>query len=70
MAFLRTDLSEVTTKGAVFSECSRADLRGSDVSAIEPDTVELHGAVVDFEQAVQSARALGLEVLPQGVPRR
>jgi fluoroquinolone resistance protein len=41
---------------------SGCDLRGSDVSSLDPMTVLLAGAVVDWEQAVMIARNLGLDV--------
>lgn len=53
------DLSGAWLSGAVLSEC---DLRGSDLSGLEPDTVQLNGAIVGVEQAVAIAIALGLDV--------
>jgi fluoroquinolone resistance protein len=44
---------------------SRCDLRGSDVSAVDPLTVELGGAIITFDQAVVLATALGLDVRPE-----
>ena len=40
----------------------RCDLRGSDLSSLDPLTVELGGAIIDPDQAVSVASALGLEV--------
>ena len=38
------------------------DLRGSDLSALDPRQVELRGAVVTYEQALALAAALGLDI--------
>ena len=56
------DLSGAWLHGAKLSGC---DLRGSDLSALEPNTVELRGAIVTFEQALVAAAALGLDVRPE-----
>src|SRR5664279_702729 len=40
---------------------SRADLRGSDLSTLDPMTTKVRGAVIDLQQAVVPAGALGLE---------
>ena len=39
-----------------------ADLRGSDLSGIEPATVNLRNAIIDFNQAILIATAYGLDV--------
>ena len=46
------------------ADLSGADLRGSDLSAVDPLTVELKGAIVDVDQAIVVAGALGLDVRP------
>ena len=43
----------------LFRSC---DLRGSDLSSLDPSSVRLLGAVVDLRQAVGIAVSLGLEV--------
>jgi uncharacterized protein YjbI with pentapeptide repeats len=55
----RCDLS-----GSSFAKASLegADLRGSDLSGIEPGTVNLRNAIIDFNQAVLIATAYGLDV--------
>jgi uncharacterized protein YjbI with pentapeptide repeats len=70
------DLSEVRGEGmtmrgadlsgAQFAKASfdKADLRGSDLTAIDPWTVGLRNAVVDGNQAIVLAIALGLDVRP------
>jgi uncharacterized protein YjbI with pentapeptide repeats len=57
----RLDLS-----GAMLAKASfdGADLRGSDLSALDPRAVSLHGAIVDWQQAVTIATSLGLDVRP------
>jgi uncharacterized protein YjbI with pentapeptide repeats len=59
MTLRRCDLS-----GAVFDKASleNAELRGSDLSGIEPGTVNLRGAIIDFNQAILIATAYGLDV--------
>ncbi|WP_370947350.1 hypothetical protein AB5J62_07285 [Amycolatopsis sp. cg5] len=73
------DLTEASTRGVVFTECSlrplrviggdwsfvslpRADLRGSDLTALDPRQAELDGTIIDANQAVVLAGALGLRV--------
>lgn len=46
------------------SDFSGADLRGSDVSSIDPLSVRLEGTVIDPDQAIAIAAALGLDVQP------
>ena len=41
-----------------------ADLRGSDLTGINPLTVSLRGAAITWDQAVQVAESLGLDVRP------
>jgi fluoroquinolone resistance protein len=53
------DLSGARLRGADFTGC---DLRGSDLSALEPESMELAGAIITADQAVQVAIALGLDV--------
>lgn len=55
------DTSGVTWHRARLERC---DLRGSDLSSLDPATVELAGARVTIDQAVQVAEALGLDVRP------
>jgi fluoroquinolone resistance protein len=55
------DLAGAWLHGATLARC---DLRGSDLGGIEPQHVELAGAIVTFEQAVVIAAALGLDVRP------
>jgi uncharacterized protein YjbI with pentapeptide repeats len=55
------DLSGASVEGATFAG---ADLRGSDLSAFDPIVTELAGAIVDWEQAIVLAAALGLDVRP------
>jgi fluoroquinolone resistance protein len=71
-----TDLTGVNAKGGVLRKCDlsasmlnraqldRCDLRGSDVSAIDPWNVSLRAAVITWEQAVVLAAAMGLDVRP------
>ncbi len=56
------DLSGAWLHSANFSDC---DLRGSDLSALEPEHVQLKGAIVTYEQALVLAAALGLDVRPE-----
>ncbi|MCX6431691.1 MAG: pentapeptide repeat-containing protein, partial [Actinobacteria bacterium] len=60
-SFRGVDLSGALLQGANLSEC---DLRGSDLSTIDPTTVRLRGAIIGWQQAVQLAQGLGLEVAP------
>ena len=53
------DLAGALLHKANFRRC---DLRGSDLLGIEPDTVELRGAIVTAEQALVIAVAMGLDV--------
>jgi fluoroquinolone resistance protein len=46
------------------AELDRCDLRGSDVTSVDPFSVSLTGAVVDWQQALVIAGALGLDVRP------
>jgi uncharacterized protein YjbI with pentapeptide repeats len=55
----RLDLSGAQLAKASFDG---ADLRGSDLSSLDPITVSLRGAIVDWQQAVTVATALGLDV--------
>ena len=56
------DLSGALLHGAKLAGC---DLRGSDLSALDPNVVELRGAIVTYEQALVVAAALGLDVRPE-----
>lgn len=47
------------------ADFSRCDLRGSDLSAIEPEHVQLKGAIITVEQTLMIAEALGLDVRPE-----
>lgn len=58
----RVDLSGASLQRANLSRC---DLRGSDLSTLDPLSTELHRAVVDVDQAVVIAQALGLDVRPE-----
>ena len=53
--------------GASFAKASldRCDLRGSDISAIDPWSVSLHGAIITADQAAYLAIAMGLELRPE-----
>jgi uncharacterized protein YjbI with pentapeptide repeats len=53
------DLSGAQLHGTKFGN---ADLRGSDLTALDPFDVELAGAIIRPEQAVVIAQAFGLEV--------
>jgi uncharacterized protein YjbI with pentapeptide repeats len=57
-------LTGLDLSGAQLAKASfeRADLRGSDLSSLDPATVSLRGAIVDWQQAVTVATALGLDV--------
>jgi fluoroquinolone resistance protein len=54
--FSGVDLSETTGDGA--------DLRGSDLTAVDPRRTELAGARIDVTQAVVLVTALGPDVRP------
>ncbi len=58
----RVDLSGAWLHHAQMSDC---DLRGSDISAVDPMNVELNGALIDVDQAVVVATALGIDVRPE-----
>ncbi|MBO9524483.1 MAG: pentapeptide repeat-containing protein [Nocardioidaceae bacterium] len=53
---------EVTGGDWSFTGLPGADLRGSDLSAVDPVANPLRNAVVDLDQAVVLVRSLGLEV--------
>ncbi|MEV0732758.1 pentapeptide repeat-containing protein [Polymorphospora sp. NPDC050346] len=53
------DLSAATLTGA---DLSGTDLRGSDLTALDPSAVRLSGAIIDADQAVVIAQALGLRI--------
>ena len=53
------DLSGARLDRAVFDNC---DLRGSDLSAMDPRSTRLNGAVIDPRQAMELAGALGLRI--------
>ena len=55
------DLRKVTLRGVRMRE-AEADLRGSDLSAFDPWSVDLQRAVIDWQQAISIAVNLGLEV--------
>jgi fluoroquinolone resistance protein len=55
------DLSGASLHGASFVG---TDLRGSDLSALNPLAAQLGGAIVDPDQAITIAEALGLDVRP------
>jgi fluoroquinolone resistance protein len=44
------------------ADLGKCDLRGSDVSSLDPGGVQLGKAIVDWPQAVMIARNLGLDV--------
>jgi uncharacterized protein YjbI with pentapeptide repeats len=50
------------------STLDRCDLRGSDLSSLDPLTVSLAGAVIDLAQAAAIASALGLDVRADELP--
>jgi hypothetical protein len=49
---------------------TRTDLRGSDLSSLDPRTVVLDGALIDVDQSVVIARGLGLDVRPDEDPSK
>jgi fluoroquinolone resistance protein len=59
MTLRRCDLSGAWVAKASFE---RAELRGSDLSAFDPVTTSLRGAVIDWTQAATLAEAMGLDV--------
>ena len=59
--FHDVDLAGALLHKANFAGC---DLRGSDVSAFDPETTGIRGALVTIEQAVVIAEALGLDIRP------
>jgi uncharacterized protein YjbI with pentapeptide repeats len=58
---LDVDLSGASLRGASFV---RTDLRGSDLSALDPTATDVAGAIIDTDQAITIAEALGLDVRP------
>jgi uncharacterized protein YjbI with pentapeptide repeats len=68
------DLTGAQLRGATLSGCdlssamwsradvSKCDLRGSEVSSLDPFEVRIAGAIIDWEQAIALARNLGLDV--------
>ena len=56
------DLSGAWLHSAKLSGC---DLRGSDLSSVDPLTVELNRTIIDIDQAVTLAVALGLDARPE-----
>jgi len=38
------------------------DLRGSDLSSVDPETTVLRGAIITIDQTIAIAEALGLDV--------
>jgi fluoroquinolone resistance protein len=59
------DLSGASLHGA---DLERADVRGSDISSLDPAAVKLHGMIVDPDQTMVIATALGLDVRSEGAP--
>jgi fluoroquinolone resistance protein len=57
--FTDVDLAAAQFHNAKFA---KADLRGSDLSAVDPFNVELAGAIVSSEQATVLVTSLGLNV--------
>ncbi len=55
------DLSGAMLEKASFERC---DLRRSDLSALDPWTAKLRGAVIGWQQAITLASAMGLDVRP------
>ena len=62
----KTVLELVTAARAAKADLSYSDLRGSDLSALDPWTVNLARAIVDWQQAVTIATNLGLDVRAEG----
>ena len=61
----RFDQLAVTGGDWSFVGLAGADLRGSDLSAVDPLTTEIRGAIITWEQASTIATALGLDVRPE-----
>jgi uncharacterized protein YjbI with pentapeptide repeats len=61
-AFRKVDLS-----GSSFAKASfeKADLRGSDLDGLDPATTGLRNAIIDWNQAIAIAAAMGLDVRPE-----
>lgn len=57
--FTRVDLSDAWLHGVDFT---KADLRGSDLSSLDPSVVTLTGARIEPEQAITIALAMGLRI--------
>ena len=53
------DLAGALLHRADFSSC---DLRGSDLSSLDPKETEISGAIVSLDQAIVIASALGLDI--------
>jgi fluoroquinolone resistance protein len=62
---LRVDLSGSSLARVDFST---ADLRGSDLSSLDPMSVRLEGTIVDPDQAIVLAGALGVDVRLEEAP--
>jgi uncharacterized protein YjbI with pentapeptide repeats len=58
-AFVRCDLSGAAWDRADLAKC---DLRGSDLSSLDPFTVQLRGAIINWDGAIAVATNLGLDV--------
>jgi fluoroquinolone resistance protein len=63
-------LRELDLSGAAFhgADLERADVRGSDISSLDPAGTRLRGMVVDPDQTIVIADALGLDVRSPGAP--
>jgi fluoroquinolone resistance protein len=71
------DLTGARCRGSVLTNCdlsgamwskadlTSCDLRGSDLSSLEPEMVQLAGAIITWNQAVVIAGSLGLDVRPE-----
>jgi fluoroquinolone resistance protein len=59
------DLSGASLQRA---DLSGADLRGSELSSLDPLSAQLRGAIVDPDQTIAIAAALGLDVRPNEEP--
>jgi fluoroquinolone resistance protein len=57
------DLSGAQLSGVRFTGC---DLRGSDLTALDPRRVDVAGALIDADQAIVVAQALGFEIRGPG----